>query len=239
MSDKLDPELLMAYADGELDPISAKRLERAIASDPDAAATVARHRELRETLARAFYPIANEPVPDTLRAAVAPPKVVKLAAARDKRENRRRLGGWSVGGAIAASLALGLFLGGRIGGDAPIANHGGMLVASGNLEHALDTQLASNQDSAATTRMLVSFRDRSGAICRTFTTPALGGIACREKEAWVLRETRGRTAAPSTEYRQASSGDAPLMADAEASMSGEPFDAATETRARQSGWRLP
>lgn len=237
MSNTIDPELLMAYADGELDPVSAKRLERAIANEPDADALVARHRELRETLARAFDPIATEPVPERLRAAVAPLKVVNLAAVRAERQNRRRLGVWSVGGAMVASLALGLILGGRIGGDAPFASQGGMLVASGNLEHALDTQLASDQDSAATTRMLVSFRDQSGAICRTFTTPALGGIACRNKEAWVLRETRRRSAVPSTEYRQASSGDAALMAEAEATMSGEPFNAATETRARQSGWR--
>ena len=30
----IDPELLMAYADGELGPIEAKRVERAIAADP-------------------------------------------------------------------------------------------------------------------------------------------------------------------------------------------------------------
>lgn len=239
MSNEIDPEMLMAYADGELDPVSAKRVERAIAGDADAAETVARHRALRAALARAFDPIATEPVPEPLLAAVARPNVVDLAAVRVERQRRFRLGGWSVGGAIAASLALGLFLGGRIGGDATVATHGGVLVASGSLAHALDTQLASNQDSGATTRMLVSFRDRSGAICRTFTTPALGGIACRDKTAWVLRETRGRNAASSTEYRQASSDEAALMADAEAAMAGEPFDAATETRARQGGWKVP
>lgn len=237
MSDEIDPEVLMAYADGELDPISAKRVARAIARDPDAAARVARHRELRDTLARAFDPIATEPVPETLRIAVAPPQVVDLAAVRSERRSRRRWGGWPIGGAIAASLALGLFLGGQIGGDAPVASRDGALVAAGRLAHALDTQLASTQDSAAPMRMLVSFRDRSGAICRTFTTPELGGIACRDTRAWVVRETRARGAMSMTAYRQASSGDAALMADAEALMAGDPFDATAEARARQRGWR--
>lgn len=239
MSGKIDPEKLMAYADGELDPVSAKRVERAIGGDPDAAATVARHRALRETLQRAFDPIAAEAVPEPLLAAVAPPKVVDFTLARAKRQRTRGLGAWSVGSAIAASLTLGLFLGGRIGGDKPIVSRDGVLVASGSLAHALNTQLASNQSNAAATRMLVTFRDRSGIICRTFTTPALGGIACREKDTWVFRETRGRSAAAATEYRQAGSDDAALMADAEAAMSGEPFDADAETRARQNDWRMP
>jgi hypothetical protein len=238
MSGEIDPEMLMAYADGELDPVSAKRVERAIASDPDAFATISRHRALRETLTLTFDPIATEPVPAPLLAAVAAPKVVSLISARAERHRTRNLGAWWFGGAIAASLTLGLFLGGRTSGDAPIASRDGVLVASGSLARALNTQLASNQHSAATTRMLVSFRDRSGAICRTFTTPTLGGIACRDKDAWVFRETRSRRAAAATEYRQAGSDDAALMADAEAAMSGEPFDATAEMRARQNNWRL-
>ncbi|MEG3175575.1 anti-sigma factor [Sphingomonas sp. RB3P16] len=239
MSGAIDPEMLMAYADGELDPLSAKRVERAIAGDPEAAATVGRHRALRETLGRAFDPIAAEVVPPSLRAAAISPNVVDLSSARAGQRPTRATGGWAIGGVIAASLALGLFLGDRLGEDAPIASRDGRLVASGKLASALDTQLASNQGSATTTRMLVSFRDRSGAICRTFTTPALGGIACRDGDAWRIQETRGRRAPAATDYRQAGSDDAALMADAEAAMSGEPFDAATEARARQDGWRSP
>ncbi|RZF64607.1 anti-sigma factor [Sphingomonas populi] len=237
MSGEIDPEMLMAYADGELDPLSAKRVERAIAGDPQAAATVARHRALRATLARAFDPVAAEPVPKPLLAAVETPKVVDLASVRAARRRTRGWSGWPVGGAIAASLALGLFLGGQLDGGAPVTSRGGALIASGSLDHALNTQLAATQDSAATTRVRVTFRDRSGTICRTFATPALGGIACRDGDAWVLRETRGRTQTAATEYRQAGSDDAAIMADAEAAMSGEPLDAAAEARARAIGWR--
>ena len=43
----IEPELLMAYADDALDPLTAKRVERAIAADPALAEEVARHRRLR------------------------------------------------------------------------------------------------------------------------------------------------------------------------------------------------
>lgn len=236
MSGEIDPEMLMAYADGELDPVSAKRVQRAIAKDHDAAAMVARHRVLRETLAQAFDPVVAEPVPDALRAAVAATEVVNIASARTARQRWRNLG-WPVGGAIAASFVLGLIWGGRIDGDAPVVNRDGVLVASGTLAHALNTQLASTQGNTTTTRMLVTFRNHSGAVCRTFTTPSLGGIACRDKDEWVFRETRSRSSTADTEYRQASSDDIKLMADAEAAMAGEPFDSAAEMRARHNGWR--
>ncbi|MDF0489067.1 anti-sigma factor [Sphingomonas sp. H39-1-10] len=236
MSGEIDPEMLMAFADGELDPLAAKRVEHAIAGDAEAAATVARHRALRATLTQAFDPVTAEPVPPALLAAAKSPNVVDLAPIR----NARRVSGrrwWPVGGAIAASLALGLVIGGQLGGGAPVTNRDGALIASGNLDHLLNTQLAATQDSAAAMRVRVTFRDRSGAICRTFTTPALGGIACRDGDAWLLRETRNRVATGTTEYRQAGSDDAAIMADAEAAMSGEPLDAAAEARARANGWR--
>ena len=34
----IDPETLMAYADGELDPLTARRVEKAIAADPGSSA---------------------------------------------------------------------------------------------------------------------------------------------------------------------------------------------------------
>jgi len=46
----IEPEMLMAYADGELDPLNAKRVERAIASDPALAREVERHRALRRRI---------------------------------------------------------------------------------------------------------------------------------------------------------------------------------------------
>ena len=64
----VDAETLMAYADGELDPLAARRVERAIAADPSLAAEVERHRALRARVAGGFAAVATEPVPDHLAA---------------------------------------------------------------------------------------------------------------------------------------------------------------------------
>ncbi|MEO6217393.1 MAG: hypothetical protein ABIO86_15290 [Sphingomonas sp.] len=70
-----------------------------------------------------------------------------------------------------------------------------------------------------------------------FATTAIDGIACRDRDQWVLRETRSPLHSNGTDYRQAGSADAPLMASAQAMMKGDPLDAAAERRARDAGWR--
>ncbi len=233
------PEMLMAYADGELDPISAKRVERAIASDPSLAKQVEQHRQLRAMLDKSFGPIAEAPLPEKLRNMVPPTPVIDFAAARAARPGpslTRRWSAWGTGGAIAASLVLGLMIGQRID-QGPVANRGGALVASGGLAQTLDTQLASAQASNSPLRILVSFRDQSGAVCRSFSGEAISGIACRDDRGWVLRETRGGTRAGTTEFRQAGSAEAALLADAQAMMAGDPLDAEAEAKAKSNGWR--
>lgn len=233
------PEMLMAYADGELDPISAKRVERAIADDPFLADEVERHRQLRAMLEESFGPIAEAPLPEKLRNVLPSSSVIDFAAARAARPGpllTRRWGGWGTGGAIAASLVLGLMIGQRID-QGPVANRGGALVASGKLARTLDTQLASAQPSNSPLRILVSFRDQSGSVCRSFAGEAISGIACRDDRGWVLRETRGGTRAGTTEFRQAGSAEAALLADAQAMMAGDPLDAKAEAAAKSNGWR--
>ncbi|OYY71165.1 anti-sigma factor [Sphingomonas sp. 28-63-12] len=233
------PEMLMAYADGELDPISAKRVERAIAADPSLAEQVDQHRRLRATLAQHFAPIAEAPLPDFLRAMMPDPAVADLAAARATRRmitptplwNR-----WVAGSMMAACLVVGLMTGQMIN-RGPVETRDGVLVASGGLARALDTQLASAAGDAAPLKSLISFRDAQGTLCRSFSAPTLSGIACRADNRWQLRETRGGTAGPTTDYRQAGSADAALMADAQAMMAGEPLDAVAEAKAKAQGWR--
>jgi anti-sigma factor RsiW len=59
-------ELLMAFADGELDPRIASPTAEAIANNEDVRRRFAIYRETREKLAAAFGAIAAEPVPDRL-----------------------------------------------------------------------------------------------------------------------------------------------------------------------------
>jgi hypothetical protein len=225
----IEPDTLMAYADGELDPLMAKRVERAIAADPALADEVARHRALRDRLSAGFAPIAAAPVPERL-SALLQTTVTPLPAPAPARPRPR----WQAASALAACLLVGVFVGHQWQSAGPVTAHEGRLYASGDLSHALDTQLAS-ADGAV--RVPVSFRDRSGAYCRVFTSSAADGIACRDGSGWALRETRAGAAGEATEYRQAGSGDAALMTAAQAMMAGDPLDAAAEARAKAAGWR--
>lgn len=229
----ITPETLMAYADGELDPLAAKRVERAIAVDPALAAAVERHRNLRTMLAEQFAPIAAAPVPAALSALLQGAPVADLAVARAARVSSPWR--WMTGLAVAASLVLGIAVGQRLGVSAPGAIDQGAVAASGSLARALDTQLASVEGGDGV-RVLVSFRDHSGRVCRSFSGRTVSGIACRTEGGWGLRETRMASADINGTYRQAASADADLMADAQGMMAGEPLDAAAEATARARGW---
>jgi len=226
----VDPEMLMAYADGELGPIEAKRVERAIAEDPALAEEVARHRALRATLGARFAPIADEPVPDRL-AAMLETKVVALP----RPGARRPAPGWARwGGAIAASLLLGLVLGLGLQDRGYVRTQGGQLYATGGLARALDTQLAADRGAVRTP---VSFRDTRGDYCRVFTSSTADGIACRGARGWSLRQARPGSQTGNTEYAQAGSTDPALMTAAQEMMTGDPLDAPAEVRARAAGWQ--
>jgi hypothetical protein len=226
-----DDEMLMAYADGELDPLAAKRVERAIVADAALAEAIAAHRALRARIGGAFAATAEESVPDRLTALLTP-TVVPIQPRPGP--SRRR---WVEAAAIAATLVLGIAVGDRWR-SGPVSVDRGALVASGSLAHALDTQLASNRlDSRGDTRMIASFRTASGDYCRVFSGAVLDGIACREDAGWTLRRARSAGRSGTTEYRQAASPDATLMAEAQEMMAGDPLGPAAEARARDLGWR--
>lgn len=223
----IDPETLMAYADGELNPLEAKRVERAIAEDPALAEQVARHRGLRAALGGHFAPVAEEPVPDRLSAMLRN-KVVDLP----RRPRPPAWLRWS--GAIAASLVLGLAIGHGWQDRGMVRSESGQLYAAGTLATALDRQLAASQGPIRTP---VSFRDTAGRYCRIFTSNTADGIACRDARGWALRQTRGGSGAAETDYAQAGSADPGLMAAAQEMMTGDPLDASAEADARAVGWR--
>lgn len=229
----IDRETLIAYADGELDDIARARVEKAIAAEPALAAEVGKHRALRDRLAAHYEPFRGEAVPDRLTALLTPSNVVSIDDKRHERAARWSGPQWA---AIAATLVLGLVVGQTIdlGGAGTIASRGGALIASGPLESALDTQLASAQPAGAPVRIGLSFRDEAGAYCRSFDQPALSGIACNEGGEWHLRRTIGGDR-QDTQYRQASSPE--IAAAAQAMMAGEPLDAAAERAALEAGWK--
>jgi len=237
-----DQQTIMAYVDGECDAVTAKRIEKAMASDAMLAEQIGRERALRGKLAAHYAPVLSEEIPDRLTAmlaSAAAPGVDHSFAARkaDQIHAKRQGRGFGIvqWGAMAATLALGIVVGqyGLGGGsDSPFAQQGGALIASGTLEHALDKQLASAQPDDSDYRIGLTFRAKAGNICRSFTGEAVSGIGCREGENWKMVNTLPGGA--QGDYRQASS--SALNAIAAEMMTDAPVDADTERTLRDSGW---
>jgi len=248
----IDDDMLMAFADGELDGVEAARVEQAVAADPALAARVEAHRALRERVAGHYAPVADGPVPDRFAALLAgggKDNVVDLTqrraalsmiAAND--EEPAHSGRWPIWGnvaAIAATLVIGLAIGQSIpgmGGGDPVGVRDGAMVARGELASALDSRLASAQVSDTATRIGLTFRAKDGGLCRSFEGPAIAGVACRSGADWTLEQTVAARRQNST-YRQASSIDPRVMSGIVEMIDGEALDAAAEKAAMEKGWR--
>src|SRR5882762_398509 len=114
-------DVLMAYADGELDLRTRAQVEDAMAADPQIARRVAAHQALRNTLRSSFDKVLDEPIPDSLMAAaratsgvpsqgrVAPSQNSVGVPLRPRRAWTLALPRWALPhwGAVAASFVLG------------------------------------------------------------------------------------------------------------------------------------
>ncbi len=234
-----DRATIAAYVDDELDLVTAKRIEKAMETDIGLAKIIEDERALRSKLNRHFAPVLEDALPDRLTALLMSAAANNVDDSLGKRRIERTAASYrpSVAqfGAMAASLIVGLMIGGaalnRDSGN--IADRGGQLVASGALADALDMQLASNQPAGAPVRIGTSFVAKEGGFCRTFESAAVGGIACNTNGQWQLRQTvSGKQA---SQYRQASAG---VLAEAAATMmAGDPLDATQEKAAQSRQWK--
>jgi hypothetical protein len=256
----LPEDLLMAYADGELDGAEhlpeRARVEAAMKADPEVAQRVAKHRALRRRLSATFDPVLDEPVPDRLVAAVraAPTATVsdlgraRASKAESAASTARRRASWSGSqwGAMAASLVIGAIIG-RVALNSPelspIAARDGRLVAQAGLAEALSNQLASAQPGDAPVQIGTSFKTKSGTYCRTFVLhdgEAMGGLACRAGDEWNVHTVARTQATPGADggYRPAAAEmPAPVLAAVESEIAGDALDASGEAQARNSGWK--
>lgn len=251
-----DPEFFM-WLDGELDPQAAAAMAAKVAADPALAAMANKHRALSARLRAAFDPIAAEPVPDAVAVAGAVAgagegagagagegagegagqnaEVIDFAAARDRRFSRTSWGLQAA--AMAASLAIGLVVGGNLlaTGGPVVADHG-QLVASKTLGDALDVRLAS-APAGEGTRIGLTFRDHSGHYCRSFTDGSASGLACRSDGQWRIRGLFQASEGQSDNYRMAAGPNPQLMALIDDAMAGAPLDAAGERTVVKAGWK--
>ena len=230
----------MAYADGELDLVARAEIEAAMAHDPEVARAVERHRahgragSRRPTMACSRNRCRSG-WPRWWRAPATAP-VVDLAARREapgaSRSGRCGLPAWA---ALAASLAVGLFV--------------GMLLMRSNPRHptkpsmARSSHVASSDDGlgfaarfrrpgGSGVRIGISFRDRDGDYCRTFHLQrdvSVAGLACRSDGAWQLQVL---AAAPALEgeLRPAAAMPIPVLHAVDAAIDGEPLDAGGRSR---------
>ena len=200
----------------------------------------------------AFSAVLDEPVPDRLVAAargqsLAPKgSVADLSLAREaaRQKNSAAARRWQPA-AMAASLLLGLGLGFLAwhgsGGGLVQPGTGGGLIASAALAEALSTQLSDDRTANRVAVAGLSFRNKSGEYCRTFSlsgSDANSGLACREGSQWRIKVlAQARAAAKSGNFRTAAAEDSPaIRAAVESSIDGEPLDHAGEIAARQTGW---
>jgi anti-sigma factor RsiW len=240
-------EILMAYADGELDDSMRKQVEVSIAADPEVARRLAAHQILRSRLHASFDKVLEEPVPPHLvalaRAAANGSRPGQVLQFPRRQAQRRPWGQW---GLLAASFVLGALVwqfGSRLYPTGPITESKGELVASGALARALNSRLVSQQTSSDPVQIGISFRSRQGPYCRTFQlrdAAAAAGLACHGDDDWKIRVlAREEASAPArSQYRQAASALPPVLLQAvQEAIAGEPLDSDAEAQARAGGWR--
>lgn len=231
-------EKFFAWLDGELSGAEAEAMAERVAADPELARLAEEHKAMQSRLRAAFDLVSEMPVPDSVRRAVEPreAQVIDFGAVREKRRGWADFL-WPQWTAMAATLALGLFIGTMVAApDSPIEADDGRLYAAGALGEALDTQLA-RAPGGGEARVGLTFRDASGAICRSFTESQSAGLACRSGDRWQVRGLFASGGGETGEFRMASGMDPNLAALVESTMAGAPFDAEQEKAARAKGWR--
>jgi hypothetical protein len=223
---------LIAFLDGTLeDEALLAAIEDAINADPalaeHAMALTTGEDSTAQAVLDAFAPVLSAPVPDHLTRIVAAPettKVVDLATARAARKlpmpanDSGSSWRWPQFGAMAASLALGVMIGGPLltgGGTGDTPRGGSLVLANADVNAMLDTApsgQAVDLASLGTGEVVLTFRNADGALCRQFMVEGSTGstsdaLACASAGGEWQVEAFGRRAAPAGEMKLAG-GDA-------------------------------
>ena len=244
-------ELLMRFADGELDAEMSAEIERAMEADDELVARVALFIETRTAAKSAMKPLLDEALPTELKAAVermvaektstqnAPG--AKVLSFPPRAANDRLASRWLA--PVAASLAAviagfgGYWLG--VGGEPK--PDGGLHVAAVSrpvLDEALATVASGEEKQLPGTgqrfRAIATFRDNAQTLCREFELDSsdrstVVSVACRGEGEWRVTFA---VIAPggSGGYAPASSTET-LDAYLAAIVAGPPLDTAQEAKA--------
>lgn len=218
-SGEIDDEMLMAYADGELDADGMAAVEAAVAESEDVAVRLAEFFETRAALQDAYPAEAvSDALADKVRAmaaGMAGSGTVAQANVESLADRRAlRAAGWQPM-ALAASLALAVGLGagwmlGAGGGSAPamqatLLDDPAVRDALGGLPAGESLELAGGGE----VRAIASYRDGTGALCREVEhdradRQTVVAVVCHDAGQWGLRLVVA-AAAEQTGYAPASS----------------------------------
>lgn len=253
MSQSFTDAQLAAFMDGSLaDGALIEAIEAAINADPalaQRAEALAAEDALAPLVRDAFAPLLDAPVPERLIAAAAPQaaEVIGLAAARATKspappapanDTGRSGWRWPQFGAMAASLAVGVLIGGPLlnGGDEAPAG-GSLVLASADVTAMLDTAPSGQRVDLAALgegEVVLTFRNADGQLCRQFMLEGKGGtsdaLACAggADKRWQI-EAYGRRAAPVGEMKLAGGDAAPaVVAAVDAMIGSDPVTGADE-----------
>lgn len=245
-------EILMAFADGELDEHTRRAVEQAMRRDPAIAEKVRKHKALRANVFNAFASTLDEAVPQRLHAAARSGKVIHLNSVRQVRTPpppppapKKPAWSWPEWGAMAATLVVGVLAGVAasqdLGRDEQLAafdNADGVLMAKGTLAKALSQQLAGNAARDPDVKVGISFVSKEGSYCRSFMLPSMAGLACNSGASWEIPVLTNGPMGSNSQYRQASSAlPAAVLEAIDARIEGAPLDATAEHIAQRQGWK--
>lgn len=232
MSQPFTNAQLAAFLDGTLaDEALTDAIEAAINADAALAERVEALAGADETAAAvrdAFASVLAAPVPEHLTRIVAAPasaQVVDLAtvrAARTLPAPAKDTGGswrWPQFAAMAASLVIGVMIGGPLltGGSGDTTG-GSLVLASAELDTMLDhapSGQSVNLASLGTGEVVLTFRNADGRLCRQFMIESAGAtsdaLACADASGSWQVEAYGRRAAPAGEMKLAGGDAAPAV----------------------------
>ncbi len=221
---EVNDEMLMAYADGELDPKEMQAIARAVAADPVLARRVGLFRTSRVLARDTLSTDLQEPLPERLVAAIMQPA------------NSATPRGWTASKLLplAAALAVAAGIGGYFVGQ---GGSDGVLGADKALVAALDAGLTGETKSAGdeAVKLLATFRTRQG-ICRMFQTSgveAVRGLGCRHDGRW---QVVAAVAEPGDGSFEPASGAASLDIVLDELEAQSPLSTADEEALRRNGW---
>jgi hypothetical protein len=242
---------LSVMLDGELGPKERAEMEAILARDTALKAKLAEMQRADDLVRAAYAAPMEEAVPGRFMkaieaglgapAALMPGSVVSIvghpfAASNDNRKSR-----WQLGGAIAASLMLGLLLGTQFSTGVD-----GNLTSTA-LNKALNTVPSTQTVSIAAGESItpqLSFAKAGGGYCRQFSLTGRAGpktgVACQKDGGWAIEALMPRVQAASAEGGYVTA-EGPIDTGIETVIgtlrAGNPLDAAAETKVIARGWK--